>query len=254
MPQTAKQGGRILIADDDPAVRDTLRLYLEKLGHACVAVPDAEEAVRKLREERFDLLISDINMPGNEGLALVRKAPQVSEGLPIILLTGHPTVDSAMESVRLPVMAYLVKPANPKELAELAAQAVANSKAFRSLTASRRRLAEWAKDLEKIEQAFRVTPPSKSAMPLNSYLGVTLQNLLLILTDWKTVMEAAPGGPLAAEDSRQGPVVAALRETIDVLQKTKQSFKSRELGDLRKKLEELLADSKNENTGQKRKV
>lgn len=207
--------------------------------------------MRKLREETFDLLISDINMPGNEGLALVRKAPQVAEGLPIILLTGHPTVDSAMQSVRLPVMAYLVKPADPKELAELAGQAVANSKAFRSLTASRQRLAEWAKDLEKIEQALRVTPPSKSATPLKSYLGVTLQNLLLILGDWKTVMDASGS---AAESAGQGPVVAALRETIEVLQKTKQSFKSRELGDLRKKLEELLESSKAENVASKAKV
>jgi CheY-like chemotaxis protein len=252
--QAAKPSGRILIADDEASVREAMQHYLERMGYECVGVPDAEEALQKLREETFDLLISDINMPGNEGLALVRNAPQVAEGLPIILLTGHPTVDSAMQSVRLPVMAYLVKPADPKELAALAGQAVANSKAVRSLGASRLRLADWAKDLEKIEEALRVTPPSKSAAPLNSYLGVTLQNLLLILMDWKTVMEASPAGASAGESSRNGPVIAALRETIEVLERTKQSFKSRELGDLRRKLEELLENSRTETVARGPKV
>jgi DNA-binding response OmpR family regulator len=246
--QAAKktESGRILIADDDSSVRMSMELLLQHKGYTCASVPDGDAAVRKLREETFDLLISDINMPGNDDLALVRQAAEIVEGLPIILLTGQPTVNSAAQSVRLPVMAYLVKPAEPKELLTLVRQGVANGRAHRALTASRKRLVEWANDLEKIEEALQVTPASKSAAPLNSYLEVTLQNLLLILMDWKAVMDAAPAGAAATQKSRQQPVIAALRETIDVLEKTKQSFKSRELGELRKKLEELLHDARPE--------
>lgn len=248
MAESEKLGtaGRILIADDDPACRESTQLYLEKKGYSCVSVPDSKSAVQKLRDEPFDLLISDIHMPGNENLGLVENVPQVADGLPIILMTGNPTMDSAMKSVRLPVMAYLVKPADPQELTKLVQQAVANSRAQRSLSASRQKLAQWAEDLGKIEEAMRSSSGAKSGTPINNYLNVTLQNLLSILMDWKEVMDAAPSPAGGVEKTQSQPIVAALRETIEVLERTKQSFKSRELGDLRKKLEDLLQNSRRE--------
>lgn len=242
-PVQDRASGKILVADDEAAIRDVICRYLERLGYSCVTVPDGASALEQLRGSQFDLLISDINMPGNEDLAFIRQVPKVAEGLPIILLTGNPTVETAMQSVRLPVMAYLAKPVETAGLVPLVKEAVANARANRALSASRRRLADWAQDLEKIEEALRITPASKNPAPLNSYLGVTLHNLLLILQDWREVMEASPA---SKDGARQQPIVSALRETIEILEKTKQSFKSRELGDLRKKLELLLENSRQE--------
>jgi YesN/AraC family two-component response regulator len=245
-PSSDRLSGRILIADDEAIIRQTLCGYLERLGHTCVAVADTDSAIVKLRAEQFDLLISDIQMPGNEDLALVRESARIAEGMPIILLTGNPTFETARASVGLPVMAYVVKPASPPELAALVKQAVANSRAHRALRASRKRLADWSQDLEKIEEALRLVPASKNPAPLNSYIDVTLHNLFLTLMDWRDVMDSQPG---AAASAQQQPVISALRETIEVLEKTKQSFKSRELGELRKKLEELLKNSRHEFEG-----
>ena len=169
--------GRILIADDEGAIRDLIATFLQRHGYTCATVADADAALDLLRKESFDLLISDINMPGNENLQFICQIPEIAEGLSIILLTGNPTLETATQSVRLPVMAYLTKPVDTKELSVLVKQGVAASR------------------------------------------------------------------------SNRQQIVAALRETIEVLEKTKRSFKSRELGDLRKKLELLLQNSRQDGDG-----
>src|SRR5881394_80820 len=112
--------GRILIADDDGAFRLATQTLLRRQGFDCESVPDAAGAVELLGQSEFDLLISDIHMPGNAALELVERLPQVAETLPVILLTGHPSVQSAARSVRLRVAAYLVKPCEVEELLSLA--------------------------------------------------------------------------------------------------------------------------------------
>jgi DNA-binding response OmpR family regulator len=227
----------ILIADDDPIILELLQRILEKEGYSCTGVPDGKLAEQALKAQSFDLLISDIDMPGNQGLELVHRASQLSPGISIILLTGNPTVETAMKSVQMPVTAYLTKPADPAELKRLVRESVSAAKAFRSLSASRQRLVEWAQDLGKIEDALRQGRQSQSLLPINNYLQVTAQNLLMILMDWKQVMDSS----VTPQPVQQEPIVAALMETIDVLEKTKRAFKSRELGELRKKLEKLLS-------------
>src|SRR6266853_1369260 len=94
---------RILIADDEEVFRETLASFLQKLGYECVCAPDAASALQVLSGSSFDLLISDLEMPGNEDLALVREVHRSAPGLPVPLLTAHPSVHSAAQSVRLPV-------------------------------------------------------------------------------------------------------------------------------------------------------
>src|SRR5436309_4941689 len=107
---------RILLADDDEIFRETTASFLRRLGYECVTAPEASTVLSLMRESNFDLLISDIEMPGNANLELVKQVSELAYGFPVILLTGHPTVESAVESVRLPVVAYLMKPSSPEEL------------------------------------------------------------------------------------------------------------------------------------------
>src|SRR4051812_49288097 len=94
---------RILLADDDDIFRETTASFLRKIGYECVCAPDAIKALELLGESCFDLLISDIEMPGNDDLRLIRELSVMAAGLPVILLTGHPTVQTAVKSIRLPV-------------------------------------------------------------------------------------------------------------------------------------------------------
>lgn len=125
MSAAALSKGLILIADDDAAFRMATRAYLRQHGYECEVAPDGTVAADLLRSLRFDLVISDINMPGNRGLEFIESLPQVATGLPVILLTGYPSEQSVAHSERLQVVAYLVKPPEPEQLLALVDQAIA---------------------------------------------------------------------------------------------------------------------------------
>ena len=126
---SAARKGLILIADDDAAFRMATRAYLRQHGYQCEVAPDGTVAADLLRSLPVDLLISDIKMPGNRGLAFIESLPQVAAGLPVILLTGYPSAQSVAHSERLQVVAYLVKPPEPEQLLALVDKGVASFRA-----------------------------------------------------------------------------------------------------------------------------
>src|SRR5258708_20720793 len=99
---------RILIADDEEVFRETTAAFLRKKGYECLCAPDAATALRILTDASCDLLISDLEMPGNYNLEFIRELPRLSAGLPGILLTRHPPAQSPPSSVRLPLVAYFL--------------------------------------------------------------------------------------------------------------------------------------------------
>lgn len=102
--------GHILLADDEESFLSTTARLLRREGYTCDCAKDASTAIQMLREQEYDVLISDIRMPGNDDLELIREASQIAKGLPVILITGYPTVQTAIQSVGVNVSSYLVKP------------------------------------------------------------------------------------------------------------------------------------------------
>lgn len=80
---------RILIAEDEPAVRDFVTRALERAGHEVVAVADGEKAVTALAQGAFDMLLTDIVMPGMDGIALALKATSVQPGIKVLMMSGY---------------------------------------------------------------------------------------------------------------------------------------------------------------------
>ena len=240
MTEAGTSRGRILIADDDGAFRLATQTLLRRQGFDCESAPDAAAAVDLLGRSEFDLLISDIHMPGNAALELVEKLPQVAAALPVILLTGHPSVQSAARSVRLRVVAYLVKPCEVEELLAISEQAIANHRTFRAVRANRHRLESWAEDLAQIEEVLRNAKGEEIAGTLQPLFQVTLRNLLAVLLDLKQFTEALAQQPGKENALKEMTLHRALRDAIEVLERTKQSFKSKELGELRHRLQNLL--------------
>ena len=231
--------GRILLADDEAPVRDTLAALLHRRGFACTGVGSGAEALAQLHRQEFDALIADIQMPGNDGLALIEGLPPVAAGLPVILLTGHPTVETAARSVRLSVCAYLTKPVETEELVAILDQAIAEHRGFRAALSGRQRLHDWERELERILACRRV-PGVLPGGPLDSYRRLTLRQVILVLADLErhaTMPEPAGAIPEAA---RRVESEAILRHVVTVLHRTKQSFKSKDLAELRQELEQLL--------------
>src|SRR5262245_9358706 len=116
---------RILVVDDDEGVRTFLAEALEADGHAVRQVSGGSDAVRRLDAEGFHVMVTDLRMPGMDGMTLVRKAAAEQPELEIIVLTAHGTVATAIEAMKLGAFDYLQKPVeSPDALRLLVARAV----------------------------------------------------------------------------------------------------------------------------------
>lgn len=122
-PRAARS--RILLVDDEENMRRLLTGMLESAYDVEVA-SDGETAMRLLREPdaHYDLLISDLNMPGIDGLMLIREAHRVDPGLPTIVITGYSSESSAIEALNLGVAGYLTKPFGIAQVLAAAAKAL----------------------------------------------------------------------------------------------------------------------------------
>ncbi len=235
-PQPSK--GTLLVADDDAMFREALCRLLRRQGYVCLTAADSSAALAMLREHEVDALISDIDMPGNMRLELVQTIPQVRRGLPIILLTGQPAFETAAQSVRLSVAAYLVKPPDLGELLAVLEENLARYRSLRTVVSSRERLEGWLRELAVLEEGLR--QPSPNIRRTSDYLRLTLSNLAVQLAE--LARAASPAAPMekAADEMEKTALVGALQEAVAVLQRTRKSFKSKELGELRKRLEAQL--------------
>ena len=101
---------RILIADDEPLYLRTTAALLRKAGFECTCAADGEAALEALAREPFDLVLSDLNMPGNLKLELLQEGRRRWPQVPLIVITGAPSLPTAIESVRLGIADYLLKP------------------------------------------------------------------------------------------------------------------------------------------------
>ncbi len=231
---------RILVADDDQMFGEFLTEFFRREGCIVDRVLDSAGAERQLQAERYDLLIADIFMPGNVRLELIEHLPRLAGGLPVILLTGRPSVETAARSVRLPVVAYLTKPPDLTELRAEAHHAILNHRNLRTLALGRERLQAWQASLVEIETLLRHNSGPDPANPWNRYLAVTLQNLMLTLLELKQFSENIAVANAIGPSVRHAELLSAVQRTIAVLHNTRHHFKSKDLGDLRRELESLL--------------
>jgi DNA-binding response OmpR family regulator len=115
---------RILFVDDDAQVRGTLARLLGLLGYHVDEASSGLQALQLLECAPYDVAVLDIRMPGMDGIDLMRRACEICPDLAIIFLTGHATVESAVEAVRSHAVDYLLKPVSNRELAAAVARAL----------------------------------------------------------------------------------------------------------------------------------
>jgi len=100
----------VLVVDDERAIQDTIAWWLRNDGHDVSTARDGEEAMTLMTSRRFDLLVSDMIMPGMSGLELLRKARALHPGTPFVLITAYATVETAVEALREGASDYVLKP------------------------------------------------------------------------------------------------------------------------------------------------
>ena len=135
---------RLLIADDEELFLLSTADLLRQEGYLVDCAMDGHAAARQLREVRYDLLISDIRMPGNADLALLEDLPEPNRDLPVILMTGYPSAETAIRAVNLSVLAYLVKPMEFQDLLVQVRRGVAQRRLQLAVGGSAQRIQDWA--------------------------------------------------------------------------------------------------------------
>jgi DNA-binding response OmpR family regulator len=103
----------ILIVDDEDHLRLSLSLILQKENYRVETVANAEEALDRLRLHEYDLMFLDLNMPGVSGIDLLSEVHKQAPLMPVLILTAHAALDSAIQAVRLGARDYLIKPVEP---------------------------------------------------------------------------------------------------------------------------------------------
>ncbi|HEY0937414.1 MAG TPA: response regulator, partial [Trebonia sp.] len=123
--------GRILLVDDDPALGGYLRRVLVSGGFEVTHELDSEGALERVHTGRWDLLITDIELPGMSGLELLERVRELLPALPVAVVTGNPTVDYAVSALRGAAAEFLLKPVGRDELLAKAAALVKAGRAAR---------------------------------------------------------------------------------------------------------------------------
>jgi DNA-binding NtrC family response regulator len=112
----AERPEKILVVDDEENIRALFKRVLEKENYEVESASAGEDGLRKLETEWFDLVISDLKMPGIDGLELLKRGKALHPTLPFIMLTAFATVDSALAAMKQGAYEYLLKPLNIEEL------------------------------------------------------------------------------------------------------------------------------------------
>ncbi len=138
------RGIRVLVADDCPAIRSTLAELLQQVGYEVVGVPSGEEALKLLDEERFEVVLLDLELPRMSGMSVLAALPSVHTDARFITMTSFGTVESAVQAMRLGAYDYIRKPFEADEMVLLVRRAAED-------VILRRELAELK----------RITPPDR---------------------------------------------------------------------------------------------
>ncbi|MBU3022442.1 sigma 54-interacting transcriptional regulator [Aestuariibacter sp. A3R04] len=164
MSELSVNNARLLLVDDDKSLLRLLTIRLEGEGYQVTAVEDGQAALKKIRGDDFDVVLSDLRMPGLDGLSLFEEIMGVRKDIPVILMTAHGTISDAVAATQRGVFGFLTKPVDHDELRMLLQKALSQSLAAQP--------EEWCKDiitrspemLNVMDQAYRIAQREVSVL------------------------------------------------------------------------------------------
>ncbi|MEL6959662.1 MAG: sigma-54 dependent transcriptional regulator [Pseudomonadota bacterium] len=144
------QAMKIAIVDDEQDMRQSISQWLALSGYDTETFASAEDALKGLGQDYPGIVVSDIKMPGMDGMQFLRKLKGVDSGLPVIMITGHGDVPMAVEAMRIGAFDFLEKPFNPDRMTELAKKATVARRMTLDSRALRRELSDGGALMKKL--------------------------------------------------------------------------------------------------------
>ena len=145
----------VLLVDDDPSVLRSVGRLLRQRRYALTTASNGADAVKLVRERAFDVVLSDIAMPNMDGIQLLREIREHDLHIPVVLITGAPTVSTAVQALELGALSYLSKPLNVEEVERAIDKATRVFIGWRACSNRRRSCSATPARWERIEPASR---------------------------------------------------------------------------------------------------
>src|SRR6266851_4549591 len=127
-PHRINYMSKVLLIEDEKSIADALQRVLEVGGHEVTAATDSKQGLAAARTGDFQVVVTDLKMPGLSGMEVVQRLHATKPRLPVILMTGHHTTETAIEAMKFGAYDYILKPPDPAELTALVEKAIANSR------------------------------------------------------------------------------------------------------------------------------
>ena len=109
----------ILIVDDEPIVRESIRDWLKDAGYQVATAESGEEALKMMETQDFSILVLDVRLPGKTGIQILKEVKALKPQIKSIVITAYPSAELAVEAMKLGAVDYLIKPIAPDELEKL---------------------------------------------------------------------------------------------------------------------------------------
>ena len=120
----AEESARVLVVDDEGANRYSVSKTLQKVGYMVSEAADGEQALEIIQRQTFDVVLTDIRMPGLDGVELLRRIKEESPDIIVILMTAYASLGTAVEALRLGAHDYLIKPSSSQDIRQSVARGV----------------------------------------------------------------------------------------------------------------------------------
>jgi DNA-binding NtrC family response regulator len=165
----------ILIVDDEASIRNSLLGWFKMDGYRTDVAEDAYEALRKLQENSFDIVLVDIKMPEMDGIELQRRIKEIDKNIITIIITAYATVETAIQAMKDGAFDYITKPIDPDELSRLIKKAIEQ----RRLIAENIMLRGKIEELQSLDEIVGESPAMKKVMEMVNTVAETDSTVMI---------------------------------------------------------------------------
>src|SRR6202165_4239965 len=166
----------ILIIDDEKAIRKTLTEILSFEGYKLDEAGDGEEGLRKFREKTYELVLCDIKMPKIDGLDFLQKAVEINPDVPIIMISGHGNIETAVEAVKKGAYDFIQKPPDLNRLLITIRNAMDRSQLVAETKVLKRKVSKVQEMIGESDPMLKIKETIDKVAPTEARIMITGEN------------------------------------------------------------------------------